>query len=232
MNDDTTTAVNLDDPVDALDILAASDREIASLLDKWRQDTHTLEGGDDVDVRWERGSAAKLLLQHFAMRESAISALSAKLHADGNDDLAARIEGDGVKRRKAIDTLDEESRGRTGMNLNNPDVDRAIMALGEIFEAERADGDDAVVPEIAGILGDSGERDLPSARRVGSTAETHPSPEPGLVEGHTPLKAVRAFYQHLRGTPSGGTAPGVDGARDHLPGPANESSASPTNSDN
>jgi hypothetical protein len=235
MSDDTTVrapAVDADDPSDALDSLESADREIAFLLDKWRTDTATLEEGDDVDVRWQRGSAAKLLLQHFAVRESAKDALSAKLRADGHAELAELVEGDRAERRRAIATLDEESRQRSGINLNNPDVDRAVMRLGEIFDAEREDDEATVIPAVATEMGASGERDLPSARMVQATAQTHPSPEPGFTERVTPLKAVRALYQHLRGSPTGGTAPQVDAARDHLPGPGKGAATSPTKSSN
>ena len=223
------TAVNADDPVDALDSLEAADRDIAYLLEKWRNDTETLREGDDVDVRWERGSAAKLLMQHMAVREAAKDAIAARLRADGHTELAERVLGDRRARREALDRLDEVARQRQAIVLNNPEVDEAVIKVGELFDAERASEVGEVIPATAGTLGASGERNLASVRRVQASAQTHPSPdapvkEPGL------FSSVRALYQHLRDTPTGGTSPGVDGAREHMPGPATTSS--PVNESN
>lgn len=208
------------DPVDALDAIEAQDREIRPLLDKWRSDTRTLtEEGDDVDVRWERGSAVKLLLQHLAVREAAKADVVARLRADGHDDLADRVEGNGVQRREAIRRLDEEVRGRVAMNLNHTDVDHAVMAVGEIFDDEAGDDADVVAAAASAIGGEPGDRGLPSVKSVQARSRTHPDTEEGALTKLKPLQAVRALYEHLRGTPTGGTSPGVDGSREHLPGP-------------
>lgn len=213
--------VNADDPVDALDSLEAADREIAFLIRKWRDDTETLREGDDVNVRWERGSAAKLLLQHLAVRESALDAVAVKLRADGHLELAQRIERDRRARRQAIDDLDEVARQRQAIVLNSPEVDAAVAAIAEIVDREQAD--DRLAADVAGELGASGERDLPSTKVVQAQAQTHPDPDAEPGAGNGLLRAVRALYQHLRDTPTGGTSPGVDGAREHLPGPETSS---------
>ncbi|HET9690602.1 MAG TPA: hypothetical protein VFP61_05585 [Acidimicrobiales bacterium] len=209
-------AVNVDNPVDALDSLEAADREVGFLVDKWRHDTATLEQGDDVDVRWERGSAAKLLLQQMAVRESAKDALAAKLRADGHTDLAERIEGDRAGRRQAISDLDHVARQRQAIVLNTPEVDRAVRVIAEFFDRERED--DRLADDLAERLGPSGERGLPSTRVVQATAQTDPRPDAPPKKPNV-LMAVRALYQHLRDTPTGGTAPSVDSAREHMPGP-------------
>lgn len=206
------------EPVDALDTIQVQDEIIADLLGKWRDATATLREGDDVNVRWERGSAAKLVLQHFAVRESAKQALAGALREREEVALADKVEGDGVRRREAIDRLDETVRGRQAITLNNPDVDHAVEALGELFDRERDAELADVLPRAEALLGPAGERDLPSARHVRTHAPTHPSPVPKWHDKVGPLKAVRALYDHLRGTPTGGTSPSVDEGREHLPG--------------
>ena len=81
-----------DDPIDALDVLASQDEIIAKLLEQWEEATNSLEQGDDVDIRWRRGSAVKLLLQHLAVRESAIEALTGRLRETDRLSLAAAID--------------------------------------------------------------------------------------------------------------------------------------------
>lgn len=214
---DSTMSTDVSDsPVDALDSLDVADSEIDQLLAKWRSDTESLtQAGDDVNTRWERGSAVKLLLQHLAVRESAIRALTTKLSADGHDDLAKRLEGDGVARRRAIAHLDELVRGKQAIVLNEPRVDHAVMALGEIFDRERSGG---AAPAVSEVLPDQpAERGLPSARSVRTHAATHPKAEPGRLDDIGPIAAVKALYDHLRGTPHGGMVPSVDEGREHLP---------------
>lgn len=48
---------------------------------------------------------------------------------------------------------------------------------------------------------------------------THPNPEPRWYDRVPPLKAVRALYDHLRGTPTGLTNPKLDRGREYTPGP-------------
>ena len=203
---------------DALDVITTQDGIIADLLQAWRDATERLKAGDDVNVRWERGSAAKLLLQHFALREAAKNALTTALGERGESDLAAGFEGDGAARRQAMDRLDREVRGHQAMTLNNPGVDTAVAELGALFDREQHAEMEELVPAAVAILGPSGSRELPSARKVGVTSTTHPSPEPRWYDRVVPLRALRAFYQHLRGTPTGFTSPAVDEGREHTPG--------------
>lgn len=207
------------EPDDALETIPVQDGIVVDLLDKWRSATARLEEGDDVDTRWARGSAVKLLLQHMAVRESAKNAVTEALRAKGEDQLADRLDGDGIARREAMDRLDKKVRGRQAISLNFPEVDEAVAELGRYFDAEHDDELRDLLPAAERVLGPLEERDLPSARQVRLTSTTHPSPVPKWYDRATPLRAVRAWYQHLRGTPTGGTSPAVDEGREHLPGP-------------
>jgi hypothetical protein len=204
-------------PVDALDVLEEQDKVITDVLARWRQETAQLESEDSVPVRWERGSAAKLLLQYFALRESAKEAIVGQLRSRGDEESATRLEGDGAGRRSAIDRLDEAIRGMQAISANTPEITDAIDRLGSIFDAEVGE-DHAILPELKQRLGPAGERGLPSARQVRTHSPTHPSPRPKWYDRVGPVKAVRALYDHLRGSPSGGTTPGVDSGREHTPG--------------
>lgn len=202
----------VDRPSDALDVLGEQDEAIASLLAKWREDTAELEDADSVQVRWERGSAAKLQLQHFALRESAIGDVCKHLRTADEGDLARRLDGDGTKRRALIGGFDEAIRGMQAISANTPEITDVLKQLGEIFDGE-LHAHETLVPDVVSVLGEGGDRDLASASYVRKHSPTHPNPRPKWYDRVGSLQAVRTIYDHLRGSPSGGTKPGVDSGR-------------------
>ncbi len=205
------------EPNDALDLLSVQNKIISDLFDGWDAKTQELKRGDSVDARWERGSTVKLLLQHLAVRESAKQDVCDRLAFLGHETLGAKLEGHGVQRRQRIARLDELVRGMVGMNANNPEVDGAVLELEQTLRQETSD--EANVLEAAQReLGPSGQRDLASPKYVRTHSPTHPSPVPKWHDRIGPLKALRALYDHLRGSPSGATAPGLDEAREQTPG--------------
>jgi hypothetical protein len=208
-----------DDRADALDELHVQDEILARLFDSWDRHTKELEGGDDVDVRWRRGSETKLMLDHLAVRESAKQAISKRLREVGHDDMADRFEGDGPRRRQLIDRFEDLIKGQQPIMANTPDHDELVMALQAVFNEEVGPEQEQWLPEARRVLGAPGERGLPTARRVRMVADTHPSPQPGFVDKVGPLRAVRALYDHLRGLPGGGTNEAVDIGKSHRPGP-------------
>lgn len=214
-----------DPPRDALETLELQNGLIADLLGKWTAGTHHLEQeGDDVNTRWERGSEVKLLLEHLAVREEAMGAVGAALRRAERDDLADQLDGDGRARREDIDALEGAVRGLSAVNLNSPDVDRAVLRVGERTRKEL--GDQAgLLPAVGGALGPVDRRDLPSDRNVRMHSVTRPSPEARWYDKAGPLRAVRAWYDHLRGSPHSGTSPKVDEAREYVPGPKREKKA-------
>jgi len=208
-----------DERADALDELQVQDDILSRLFDSWNRHTKELEGGDDVDVRWRRGSETKLMLDHLAVRESAKQALSKRLREVGETGLADRFEGDGPRRRQLIDRFEDLVKGQQPIMANTPDHDELVMALQAVFDQEVGPEREQWLPEARRVLGEAGERGLPTARRVRLLADTHPSPVPGLVDKIAPLRAARALYDHLRGLPGGGTSAGVDIGKSHRPGP-------------
>jgi hypothetical protein len=213
MTDASSTA-----PGDALDALTDANEEVAMLMKKWADDTDRLDEGDDVNVRWERGSAVKLALEHLAVREAAKRAVSARV-AELDPELAGRLEGDSETRRELIAALDEVVRGHEAINLNGSPVDEAMARVREMVLPELGTEHDETLPAVRQLLGPPEERDLPSQRRVQMTSETHPSPHPRWYDRVWVIKAVKALYDSLRTAPRGGTAPSVDAAREHTPGP-------------
>ncbi len=203
---------------DALDSLAEADATVAELLDKWADDTDRLERGDDVNTRWERGSAVKLLVEHLAVRESAKQAVSERV-GELDARLAERVEGDGVARRKLLAELDEVVRGHQAINLNDPAVDEAVDRVRALVAAELGPERNELIPAVEELLGSAEDRDLPSQRRVQMASATHPNPHRRWYDKVWPIKAVKALYDSLRTAPRGGTAPTVDNAREHTPGP-------------
>ncbi len=208
---------------DALDELERQDEIVEHLLDVWGKGTddlgRTSSSDESVEIRWERGSAVKLLLQHLAVREAATRSIVERLGEVGSYDLAERLDGAGPRRREAVARLDELERGRMAMSLNDPQVDEAVADLGELFGNEHRAGGQALLGEVGQALGRSGQRGLPSARSVRMRSVTHPHPTPKWYDRIAPLNALRALYDHLRGTPSGLTSPKVDDGREFTPGP-------------
>lgn len=202
---------------DAFDVLGRQDRLVTQLLTGWREATRELESQDDVEVRYRRGSDVKLLLQHLAVRETAIDEIDRRLRERGNAQLADLLEGDGPRRREAIGHLDHLTRGQQAMATNNAAASLAVGALAVILDRELA-GREALLRDVRTALGPPEARDLPSARYVRTHSPTVPSPLPRWYDRVGPLKALRALYDHLRGSPSGGTRPSVDEAREHTPG--------------
>jgi hypothetical protein len=218
MADDTQTS-DREKNRDALDALGRDNEVIGGLLDKWSTSTATLTREDSVEVRWERGSTVKLLLQHLAVREEAKVQLAGRLRDEGHGDLADRLEGDGPGRRADISGLDEVARGHQAITLNTPGVDVAVQRLAARLRPElEAEGPDGLLGEIVGVFGrTTDERDLPSARKVRMQGATHPNPYPKWYDKVGILKATRALYDHLRSSPSGATSPGTDSSREHDP---------------
>jgi hypothetical protein len=212
---------------DALDALNEQDERVAELVSGWRDSTKALEQADDVEVRWERGSEVKLLLQHLAVRETAIEEIASALREAGGKDLADRLEGDGVRRRVAIAHLEALIRGLQAISANNPEIDQAVEDLVEIVDQEHADDRQSLLTQIATVLGPEENRGLRSAHYVQTHSPTVPSPEPRWYDRVGPLRFLRAAYDHLRGSPSGGTKPSVDEGREHLPGHRGQSGAQP-----
>jgi hypothetical protein len=208
---------NDDEPADALETLVQQDETIGDLYDKWDESRQKLSDEESVETRWEKGSVAKLILQHVAIRESAKEALAGRLREVGEAELADRVEGDGPGRRVAIGRVDETMRGRQAISVNDPDSDKALADLETIMRAEIGPEIDEVVPAARQALGTAGERGLPSDRHVRSHATTHPSPVPGRLDRIGPVKALRAVYQNLRGHASGGMNPDVDSSREPDP---------------
>lgn len=204
---------------DALTELTAQNKLIVEMLDLWRTKTTQLEERDSVPDRWERGSAVKLLLQHLAVRETAKQDIDARLREIDEPALADRLEGDGVDRRKAIRGLDEAARGRQAINLNYAEADRRVADLDRVIRGERQNEEGELLSRIGEALGQPGQRGLPGVRSVQMRSDTHPRPIPKWYDRIKPVKALVAFYAHLRSAPSGVGGPNVDRSREHVPGP-------------
>jgi hypothetical protein len=203
---------------DALDALEEQERLVGGLIDGWKDTTEQLAERDSVDVRWQRGSDVKLLLQHLAVREEALEEVGVRLRQLGQGELSERLVGDAPARRRAIDRLDRTVRGHQAINTNTSETAAAVTDLAAIIEPEIDERRKGLLGETADALGPSDERDLRSARYVRTHSVTVPSPSPRWFDRAGPLKAARALYDHLRSTPSGGTRPSVDEAREHKPG--------------
>jgi hypothetical protein len=203
---------------DALDTLVRQGEILSELVATWSDATHKLMDHDSVQVRWERGSAVKFILQHAAVREQAKERVVERLREAGADELAGALEGDAASRRGEIGRLDEEARGHQAISLNNPEVDIVVEQVVSRLRKE-LDTEAAQVAEVVKVLGGPEERNLPSDRAVRTQSLLHLSPEPKWYERAGALRALKAFYDHLRSSPNDITSPAVDEGREYQPGP-------------
>lgn len=207
-------------PADALESLRVADEAVSGLLSQWSEHTRQLiSGGDKVEIRWERGSAVKLLIQQLAVREEASRAVVARLRDAGEAELASSLEGDGDARRAAMDSLDEVARGYQAISLNSPEIDRAVEEVRALVDDEMRSERSGVLDRVAATLGAPGERGLPSDRSVRMHSRTHPGTRISGAMALGPVRAVAAFFDHLRTSPTGTVSPDVDSSREHRPGP-------------
>lgn len=198
---------------DALDQLEYEDMALRELLSAL----------DDPDLdRRQHGIAAKLLVEHLAVRESA-----RELVADGlaklpelswaEQDLRAGTE----RRRERLVRLDEMARGVEPVNINqSQDFDGTVAEMrGQLLEEIDTELD-KVVPAVRHAAGPRRRKLFPSARYVRSHSPTHPG-----VHGRRwydrigPLVRLHALYDALRGFPTGGSRPSaeVDIGNDNTP---------------
>lgn len=205
---------------DALDALVSQNEAIADLFKQWDSSTELLRAGDDVDVRWKRGTAVKMLVEHFAVREAALGTIGDRLKPV-DPSLATRVEGNGAERRRSIDRLDELTRGHPPISLNNPEADGAVTELHAIFDRESAESETGLVPAIESALGPRGQRGLPTEHWVRMHSSTHPSPEPKWFDRIGPLKALRSAFDQFRAAPYEGVDRTVDRSGAGRPGPRN-----------
>lgn len=117
---------SIEQPVDALDVIFTQDQALADLFAMWRRTSEQLNQGDDIDLRWRRGSAVKLLLQHLAVREAAKEALVRRVTEAGQEGLATKLNGDAISRREGLAALDELGRGQQAISLNFPEIDAVV----------------------------------------------------------------------------------------------------------
>jgi hypothetical protein len=72
---------------DAFDALAEQERLAGGLIAGWKDISGQLADHDSVDLRWQRGSDVKLLLQHLAVREEALAEVAVRLRQLGRAEL-------------------------------------------------------------------------------------------------------------------------------------------------
>jgi hypothetical protein len=206
---------------DALDTLVSQNQAIGDLFKQWDSSTEILQAGDDVDVRWKRGTVAKMLVEHFAVREAALGSIDDRLRkVDAS--LANRVKGNGVERRRSIDRLFELTRGQGPMMLNNPEVDAAVPTLHAIFDQEMQSETESI-PAVERALGARGQRGLPTEHWVRMHSSTYPSPEPRWFDRIGPLKALRSAYDQFRLAPYEGVDRTADRTGASRPGPSRQS---------
>lgn len=210
------TPDQLQEPIDALDSLAVQNHAIQELLTTW-ESVRCAGPGGNVETRWRRGSTAKLLLQHLAVREQAKFCVVDRLETLGEQQLARRLMAAGPARRHLIDELDVAVRGQPTVALNIQGLEGLIREIRTLFDGEFSTESSELIPLAAELLGPAGERGLPSGRWVRRHSATHPGPRRRWYEKLGPLQALHAFYDHLRSTPLSGTSPDIDRSKEYVP---------------
>lgn len=198
---------------DALDQLEYEDQALEKLLAAF----------DDPNLdRRQHGIAAKLLVEHLAVREAARELLADGIAEEPELSWASERLRSGTERRRArLRTLDEMARGVEPVNVNQAqDFDRAVEELRGDLEREIHTELDEVVPAVRRMAGRHTRAGLKSARYVRSHAPTHPGAhERRWYDRIGPLVRLHALYDWLRGFPTGGSRPSaeVDVGNDNTP---------------
>ena len=207
-------------PEDALETLCVQDELIRGMLDKWEEAEGRFDESreENVKQRWVAGSSVKLLVQHLAVREEAARHVRRRLEAVGQSELATRLEGNGEYRRRLIRELDKLVRFHEAITLNTPQIQQTVLSIDGVARTA-IDDDGQLVARIEGVLGPAGSRGLPSDLSVRLRSTTYPVLRGRWWENIGPLRALAAFYAHLRLSPKGILSPRLDKSREHLPGP-------------
>jgi hypothetical protein len=189
------------EPDNTLDLLVHEDEVLRDLFDQWRG----LQGAD-VEVRYERGTVEKILLEHVAVREAAKHYLGEGLGELGHQDLAARVVGDLDGRIGLIDDLDHLMSGVQPMGLG-PDVTEAVGRLADTLGPEIDEDLGQVVPDVrAAVSADQLTSAFKDPRYVRRHAPLHPATG-HWWEGWGPLERAHAIYDRLRSEPGGAVRP-------------------------
>lgn len=187
---------------DALDQLEYEDRAINQLLDD-------LE--DPRADRNDHGQAAKLFVEHLAVREAAREYVAEALRRErGLTEVGDTMLRATERRRRELGHLDELGRGIQPINLDQgQDFTAAIEAIKADLRREIGTELRETVPLIRQRLPErSRAKLLPSARYVRKHAPTHPGAHKRRwYERFGPFVRAHAIYDFLRGFPTGGPGP-------------------------
>jgi hypothetical protein len=191
---------------DSLGRFETEGERVRQLIAKWQQYGLPSEQTKEVTVAYERGTIAKLLLEHAAIRLAAERDIEQALRRRGEVELADRIDADAAGTSQVLDALDETMRGV------QPVVVGSSSVVGSYVEqlAERMDFDERSAVTTLLTAADRPHAGLHSDRFVRRHAPTHPVSDTHSFARLRPLLWLRARYDRLRGYPWAEDTPYAD----------------------
>lgn len=179
---------------DALDLLEEEEGVLHQLLDRWISSGATPASPQTaVDDNWQRGTVAKLIIEHCAVRLAAEMSIARVAGAHGLDALAEALRRDVSATHRIVDRMTEMSRG----------VEPISLAASTDFAAEvdalrsRLDGPEAPDMQELRRAVEGFRAEIADENYVRRHAPTHP---PGHRHA-APLLRLQSMYDRLRGVP-------------------------------
>jgi len=196
---------------DSLGRFETEGERVRQLIAKWQQYGSLPTGQTNgATVAYERGTIAKLLLEHAAIRLAAERDIEEALKRRGEVELSDRIDADAVATSQVLDALDEAMRGVQPVVVGSSSVVGSYV--GQLAERMDSDESSAVTSRLTTLLraADRPRTGLHSDRFVRRHAPTHPVSDTHSFARLRPLLWLRARYDRLRGYPWAEDTPYAD----------------------
>lgn len=179
---------------DAVDLFGEEMDVLAQLLDGWERAGASPESPQTaVDDNWERGTIAKLLIEHCAVRLAAEAEVARVLAAHGEADLADALRSDVDVTGRIVDRMNEISRGVEPMSLaTSEDFAELVGGLREHVGSSKVPDAGRIRDAVGPFRGEIAGEDY-----VRRHAPTHPSRH----WHRAPLVRLHTIYDRLRGVP-------------------------------
>lgn len=179
---------------DAVDLFDAEVSVMRQLLDRWVSSGATPASPQTaVNDNWERGTIAKLIIEHCAVRLAAEMEAARAASAHGSSALADALHADVVATHRIVDRMTEISRGVEPVSLaTSTDFAGEVEAL-----RQRVDGHEAPDPQELRAAVQPFRAEIADENYVRRHAPTHP---PGGRHSG-PLLRLQSMYDRLRGVP-------------------------------
>ena len=155
-----------------------------------------------MERAWRRGTVGKLIHQHGAIRLAATEDVIRCLRRAGADQAADVLDRHVGATGRALDRIDECSRGMSALDLRDSDeFVRSIEDLGLLWRRELRSDTGCGLGWVASALGPDRSH-LRSAHFVAKHAPLHPAGKRHWYQRIAPAVRLHSLYDLLRGFPT------------------------------